>query len=291
MQYVVKVGSSSVGNVGQGDVQAVQGLAVEVAGLWGRGIFVVLLSSGAVAAGRAVGGSLLSPAAAAALGQPLVHRAWQDAFQAVGMRTAQVLVTDRDLATLGGLLRSLLQENIVPIVNGNDVLAAGGPVSDNDTLAAQVAVTIAADRLVLLTDQDGVWTADPRRFAEAAPIRRMSVADAHRLGACGATTGTGPSGRGGMATKVRAAAYAARHNVTTVIAHAKDSRVLTGIATGRAVGTWIDPAQADAPSSQPTFEDSDGPRESVARAATTGTGGTVGSSSWKTQRLGYAAAC
>lgn len=280
MQYVVKVGSSSVGDIGEGHVEAVQGLAAEVAQLWAQGVRIVLLSSGAVAAGRALAGSLLSPAAAAAVGQPMVQRAWQDAFEAVGLRTAQVLVTDRDLATLGGVLMSLLAENVVPIVNGNDVLAAGGPVSDNDTLAAQVAVTIRADRLVLLTDQDGVWTADPRHFAHAAPIRHMTVADAHRLSACGATQGVGPSGRGGMASKVRAAAYAARHHVTTVIARAKDPRVLTGIAMGRAIGTWVEAQPCDESSLPPL---ADGGSDSGPAAAAGAT--------WQAGGSGYAAAC
>lgn len=281
MQYVVKVGSSSVGDIGVGRVDAVERLAAEVAGLWSQGVRIVLLSSGAVAVGRAVAGPLLPPAAAAAVGQPMVQRAWQDAFEAVGLRTAQVLVTDRDLATLRGVLRSLLEEGIVPIVNGNDALAAGGPVSDNDTLAAQVAVTIQADRLVLLTDQDGVWTADPRQFAHATPIRRMTVSDAHRLGACGATQGTGPSGRGGMASKVRAAAYAARHRVTTVIARARDDGVLTGIATGEAIGTWIEAQAGDGDVPSP----GDGLADTLA-----GTRSARGGS-YQVGGSGYAAAC
>lgn len=284
MDYVVKVGSSSVGNIAQGDVGAVRCLAAEVARLVAGGIRVVLLSSGAVAAGRQVGGAHLSPAAAAALGQPLVQRVWQDALAAEGLKAAQVLVTDRDLPTLGGLLRALLDAGIVPVVNGNDALAAGGPVSDNDTLAAQVAVTLGAERLVLLTDQDGVWTADPRRNAHAVPIRRMTVAEAHRLGAGGAAAGAGPTGRGGMASKVRAAAYAARHAVTTVIAHAGSEDVLRRIARGDNVGTWIEPVQPHAPGEGDCAEASSaGARFLRERGENV--------KAWKAQGVGYAAAC
>ncbi len=240
MRMVVKVGTSTV-HAGGAPVAEIAG---QIAGLAAGGHSVALFSSGAVHAGREAYGAALDAQAAAALGQPLVFERWRGAFAACGVVAAQVLVDDRDLEPGGGaatVVDALWRAGAVPVLNGNDAIDAGRtPVSDNDAMAASLAVHLEADLLVLLTDQDGICTADPRLDPAARPIRRISMDDLARLVPAMATAAAGPHGRGGMASKARAALKAARGGVRATIAHGRTPSVLTRAAAGHAVGTTIE---------------------------------------------------
>jgi glutamate 5-kinase len=246
MRLVVKVGTSTVGRTTPPD--PIAALAGEVAALMRAGHRVAVFSSGAVWAGRRAAGANLPAAAAAAVGQPLVYARWRDALAKVGVRAAQVLVDDRHVRDGGqaaAVVEALWRTGLVPVLNGNDAVAdPDSPVADNDSLAAALALALGADRLVLLTDQDGLYTRDPRSDPDARPIRRLTAAG---LAACLPTLAVGrpgPHGRGGMASKAYAAWQAARGGVATVIAHGAMAEVLTAVLAGEAVGTAVEPAGA-----------------------------------------------
>jgi glutamate 5-kinase len=240
MRVVVKVGTSTVH---AGDT-ALADLADQIVALVGSGHAVALFSSGAVHAGREAFGPSLDAQAAAALGQPLVFEAWRRAFANVGLVAGQVLVDDRDLEPGGGaapVVEALWRAGAVPVLNGNDAIDAGrAPVSDNDAMAAQLALHLQADRLVLLTDQDGICTADPRLDPSAKPIRRISTGDLAALVPAMSQAAAGPQGRGGMASKARAALKAARGGVRATIAHGREPRVVARVIGGEGVGTTVD---------------------------------------------------
>jgi glutamate 5-kinase len=264
MRVVVKVGTSTVH---AGDT-ALAELADQIATLVGDGHSVALFSSGAVYAGRVAFGASLEAQAAAALGQPLVFDAWRQAFAAVGLVAAQVLVDDRDLEPGGGaapVVDSLWRAGAMPVLNGNDAIDAGrSPVSDNDAMAAQLALHLKADRLFLLTDQDGICTADPRLDASATSIRRISTTALAELVPAMSQAAAGPQGRGGMASKARAALRAAHGGVTATIAHGRESRVIVRAVEGQSLGTTV---ESGAPAVDPFAPCRSGPREAVAYGA------------------------
>jgi glutamate 5-kinase len=248
MRLVVKVGTSTVHGRGS---QPVAALAAEIAALVRAGHRVAVFSSGAVRAGREAGGAHLGAAAAAALGQPLVYARWQAALSRYGVTAAQVLVDDRHVHTgqaAAEVVDALWRAGAVPVLNGNDAVAdARSPVGDNDALAAALALRLKADALVLLTDQDGLYTADPRLDPFARPIRRLTAAELGPMLATLATGRAGPHGRGGMASKARAAMTAARAGVRTVIADGAMPDVLAAILDGQGVGTTIEPVDGSWP--------------------------------------------
>ncbi len=254
-RWVVKIGSALITADGRGlDRERLRHWVNQLADLLGEGHEVVLVSSGAVAEGMSRMGwrerprSLHGLQAAAAIGQMGLVQAWESCFQRRGRHTAQVLLTHDDLSSrqrylnARSTLRTLLDLGVVPVVNENDVVANEElRFGDNDSLAALVANLVEADVMVLLTDQPGLFDADPRQHPRA---RLIPVAEA-RDPALDAVAGEsrGALGSGGMATKLRAARLAARSGTATVIAGGTEKGVLTRLAAGEALGTLLLPGQ------------------------------------------------
>jgi glutamate 5-kinase len=250
-RIVVKVGSSLVTDGGRGlDHDAVARWAEEIAALKQAGREVVLVSSGAIAEGVKRLGWKTRPAAihelqaAAAVGQMGLVEAYESAFARFGLHTAQILLTHDDLAdrrrylNARSTLVTLLRLDVIPIINENDTVTTDEiRFGDNDTLGALVTNLIEADVLVLLTDQPGLYTADPRREARATLIATARAGDPE-LEAMAGGAGTALA-RGGMLTKVLAAKRAARSGASTVIASGREDRVLTRLAAGEAIGTAL----------------------------------------------------
>lgn len=255
-RWVVKIGSALVTADGKGLARDtlsswVQQMADRV--LLGKEI--VLVSSGAVAEGMSRMGWSRRPAtlhelqAAAAIGQMGLVRAYETCFLKRGLHTAQVLLTHDDLTNrkrylnARSTLRTLLKLKVVPVVNENDTVANDElRFGDNDTLAALVANLVDADLLLLLTDQAGLFDADPRRNPEARLITESRV-DNRLLDQVAGGSASG-LGRGGMETKVRAARVAARSGTPTIIAPGAGDDVLARIGAGEQVGTLLLPTQA-----------------------------------------------
>ncbi len=255
-RVVVKVGSSLVTNDGRGlDHAAVARWAAEIAALKRGGRDVVLVSSGAIAEGMLRLGWQKRPRAihelqaAAAVGQMGLIQAYEAAFAQYGLRTAQVLLTHEDLAdrrrylNARTTLTTLLALGVLPIINENDTVTTDEiRFGDNDTLGALVTNLIEADVLVLLTDQSGLYTADPRRDPSATLVQTATAGDPALEAMAG---GAGSAlARGGMLTKILAAKRAARSGASTVIASGREADVLTRLAAGEAVGTALIAATA-----------------------------------------------
>ena len=249
-RWVVKVGSALLTDDGRGlDEAMIVNLVEQVVALRERGCEVVLVSSGAVAAGMVRLGWATRPQlvhelqAAAAVGQSGLVQSYEAAFKRHNIATAQVLLGHDDVIARDrylnarGTLNTLLQLGVVPVVNENDtVVTEEIRFGDNDTLAALVANLIDADALVLLTDQQGLYHADPRSNPDAELVQVCDVHDA----ALDAMAGEGGAlGRGGMVTKLRAARLAARSGTETVIASGREGHVLASIADGKHRGTWL----------------------------------------------------
>jgi glutamate 5-kinase len=255
-RWVVKIGSALLTNDGQGlALDAIDGWVEQMAALQQAGHEILLVSSGAVAAGMTRLGwtqrphSLHELQAAAAVGQMGLVQAYESRFQKYGLHTAQVLLTHEDLAdrqrylNARSTLRTLLGLGVIPIVNENDTVTTDEiRLGDNDTLAALVANLVGADLLVLLTDQHGLLDSDPRVNADARLITAAQAGDAG-LETMAAGSG-GALGRGGMLTKVRAAARAARSGVLTLIASGHETNVLQRVAADEALGTRLYPVCA-----------------------------------------------
>src|SRR3954464_14966965 len=250
-RLVVKVGSSLVTNEGQGlDHAALARWAQQIAELTRRKKEVVLVSSGAVAEGMQRLGWKRRPnalhelQAAAAVGQMGLVEAYESCFRQHGLHTAQVLLTHEDLAdrkrylNARSTLRTLLDLGVIPVINENDTVATDEiRFGDNDTLAALVTNLIEADVLVILTDQGGLFTADPRKDTQATLVTEARAGDPAIEAMSG---GAGTSiGRGGMLTKVLAAKRAARSGAHTVIASGHEPDVLIQLARGTAIGTQL----------------------------------------------------
>ena len=250
-RWVVKIGSALITRDGSGvDATAIADWAAQMAQLVAAGKEVVVVTSGAIAEGCVRLGFGTRPTsvhelqAAAAVGQMGLSRAWEQAFGVHGLRTAQVLLTHEDLASrqrylnARSTLRTLLGFGVVPVINENDTVATDEiRLGDNDTLGALVTNLVEADVLVLLTDQAGLHEADPRRDP-LTPVVRIARANDPALDAM-AGDSIGPFGRGGMATKLRAARTAARSGATTIIASGHRPDVLSELAGGAAFGTLL----------------------------------------------------
>jgi glutamate 5-kinase len=250
-RLVVKVGSSLVTNEGQGlDHAALARWAEQIAELKRRKNEVVLVSSGAVAEGMQRLGWKRRPnalhelQAAAAVGQMGLVEAYESCFRKHDLHTAQILLTHEDLAdrkrylNARSTLRTLLDLGVIPVINENDTVATDEiRFGDNDTLAALVTNLIEADALVILTDQPGLYTKDPRRHADAELIKEARAGDASLEKMAG---GVGSHiGSGGMLTKVLAARRAARSGAATIIASGKEPDVLIRLVSGEAIGTQL----------------------------------------------------
>ncbi|CAM5200942.1 Glutamate 5-kinase OS=Castellaniella defragrans (strain DSM / CCUG 39792 / 65Phen) OX=1437824 GN=proB PE=3 SV=1 [Castellaniella denitrificans] len=250
-RLVLKVGSSLVTNEGRGiDLEAVAQWAEQIAGLHASGRQLVLVSSGAIAEGMARLGwprrpKLMSELqAAAAVGQMGLIQAYEAAFARHGVRTAQILLTHEDLAdrrrylNARSTLNTLLALGVVPIVNENDTVVTDEiRVGDNDTLGALVTNLIEADVLVILTDQSGLYSADPRKHPDARFIHQGQAGDPALEAMAG---GSGSAiGTGGMLTKVLAARRAANSGGHTIIASGREPDVLRRLASGEPIGTEL----------------------------------------------------
>ena len=250
-RIIIKVGSSLVTNDGRGlDHAAIARWATQIADLRARGKEVVLVSSGAIAEGMLRLGFEQRPTdihelqACAAVGQMGLAQIYESSFRAHGLGTAQVLLTHADLAdrerylNARSTLTTLLRLGVVPIINENDTVVTDEiKFGDNDTLGALVANLIEADALVILTDQQGLFSADPRKDPAAHLIALAQAGDPALEAMAG---GAGTSiGRGGMLTKILAAKRAARSGAHTIIAWGRDSDVLTRLANGEAIGTQL----------------------------------------------------
>jgi glutamate 5-kinase len=248
---VVKVGSSLVTNEGQGlDTQAIAHWADQIARLKQLGKQVVLVSSGAIAEGMQRLGWKKRPSAvhelqaAAAVGQMGLVQVYETCFRKHDLHTAQVLLTHEDLAdrkrylNARSTLRTLLALNVIPIINENDTVVTDEiRFGDNDTLGALVTNLIEADALVIMTDQKGLFSADPRKDPNAHLIQEARAGDADLEKMAG---GAGSAiGRGGMLTKVLAAKRAGRSGAHTIIAWGREPDVLVRLASGEAIGTQL----------------------------------------------------
>ncbi|KAA3627667.1 MAG: glutamate 5-kinase [Proteobacteria bacterium] len=254
-RWVIKIGSSLLTNDGRGlDSDAIGTWVAQIAALQATGAEVMLVSSGAIAAGmtrlgwRARPHALHELQAAAAVGQMGLIQAYESHFQRYGLQTAQVLLTHDDLShrkrylNARSTLRTLLKLGVVPIVNENDTVAMEEiRFGDNDTLAALVANLVEADLLLILTDQEGLYEQDPRMKPDAALVSQRSAGDPELTRMAGDSVSG--LGRGGMSTKVHAARLAARSGTTTLIVSGRSERLLERVRGGEEIGTLLVPDQ------------------------------------------------
>ena len=250
-RIVVKVGSSLVTNEGRGlDEVAIGEWCRQLAALTRDGREVVMVSSGAVAEGMKRLGWTVRPheinelQAAAAVGQMGLAQMYETKLRENGLGSAQVLLTHADLAdrerylNARSTLLTLLRLQVVPVINENDTVVNDEiKFGDNDTLGALVANLVEADALVILTDQKGLYSADPRKDPAAVFIHEAKAGDAALEAMAG---GAGSSiGRGGMITKVLAARRAAGSGASTVIAWGREPDALLRLARGESIGTLL----------------------------------------------------
>ena len=251
-KVVVKIGSSLITAGGKGlDHAAIAGWADQMAKLRADGVDVVLVSSGSIAEGITRLGLKSRPTtiselqATAAVGQMGLVQAYEVCFQAHGIHSAQILLTHADLSNrrrylnARTTLRALLGYGTVPVVNENDAISNDEiRFGENDTLGAMVANLIEADLLIILTDQPGLFEADPRDNPQAKLIERATAGDPE-LNAYAAGS-SGQLGRGGMRTKVSAAQLAARSGTHTAIVSGKEQDIILRVVRGEAVGSFIE---------------------------------------------------
>ena len=250
-RLVIKVGSSLVTNEGRGlDTAAIAQWAGQIAGLRRDGRQVVLVSSGAIAEGmQRLGWSRRPNAinelqAAAAVGQMGLAQVYESCFRRHSLATAQILLTHDDLAdrkrylNARSTLMTLLDLGVVPVINENDTVVTDEiKFGDNDTLGALVANLIDADALVILTDQAGLYTADPRENPLATLVKQGRAGDPSLDAMAGGAASH--LSRGGMLTKIQAARRAAKSGAHTVIVSGREADVLLRLAKGEAIGTEL----------------------------------------------------
>lgn len=249
-RWVIKIGSALLTNDGQGlNRLGMQAWVDQIAGLLAQGHEVVLVSSGSVAEGMTRLGWQQRPdevhklQAAAAVGQMGLVQAYETSFSQHQRSTAQILVTHDDLSdrkrylNARSTIKTLLEMGVVPIINENDTVVTDEICfGDNDTLGALVANLIEADVLLILTDQDGLYTADPRNNPDATIIHQGQASDPSFAAMAG---GGGLLGRGGMVTKIRAATLAARSGAHTLIAGGRIEKVIERLHAGEQIGTLL----------------------------------------------------
>ena len=248
--WVIKIGSSLLTDNGKGlNNESIGRWAGQISALQDQGLSVDLVSSGAVAEGVSRLGlpgrptAIHEQQAAAAVGQMGLIQAYESQFKKFGKHTAQILLTHDDLSNrkrylnARSTLRALLDMKVIPVINENDTVVTDEICfGDNDTLGALVANLINADVLVILTDQQGVFDADPRKNSEAKLISEASSDDEMLMQVAG---GGGLLGKGGMQTKIRAARLASRSGAVTCIVHGSSPDVLTALQRGEPLGTLL----------------------------------------------------
>lgn len=254
-RWVIKIGSALLTNNGAGlDRQAIDGWVEQIVQMLAKGDEVVLVSSGAIAEGVVRLGWTSRPEsihelqAAAAVGQMGLIQAYESSFKRFDHHTAQILLDHDDMASrqrylnARGALQTLIRLNVVPIVNENDTVVTDEiRFGDNDSLAALVANLIDADMLVILTDKDGLYDANPDINPKAQLVSEAMANDSSLVALAGDSSGS--LGRGGMVTKLQAAKLAARSGCTTVIAGGRNQNILQQIAAGENVGTLLSASQ------------------------------------------------
>ena len=251
-RIVVKLGSSVLtrGTV-RLNRQRMLELTQQIASLHERGCEMIIVTSGAQMAGREqlafpnLGKSVPAKQMLSAVGQSHLMRVYQDLFDIFDIKIAQILLTRDDLShrkrylNARDTLRTLIEQQIIPIVNENDTIATDEiRVGDNDNLSALVASLVDADFLIILTDQPGIFTDDPRKNPDAALISNIThISDAlfESAGGAGSDIGTG-----GMVTKIQAAQIASRSGIQTIIASGSEDQVLPRLLDGESIGTRID---------------------------------------------------
>ena len=255
-RIIAKFGTNLItGGTGRLDLKAMASLVNQIAQLHSQGHEVIIVSSGAVAAGRQKLNltrerkDIPFKQVLASVGQNQLMHTYEQLFSQHNITVAQALLTKSDLSDRAGYLNArntllaLIELGVICIVNENDVVATDelGEVAfgDNDNLSAMVANLVDADLLALLTDIDGLYTADPQRNSSAKLIPRVEKIDARieRL----ASSTTSSQGVGGMATKVEAARLATSSGVTVVIANGREPDVLQQVAAGKSLGTLFPP--------------------------------------------------
>lgn len=254
-RLVVKIGSALLTNNGAGlDRDAIDGWVEQIAQLLAQGKEIVLVSSGSIAEGIVRLGWKTRPdsihelQAAAAVGQMGLIQTYESSFQRFDRLTAQILLDHDDLANrqrylnARSALQTLIQLNVLPIVNENDTVVTDEiRFGDNDSLAALVANLIDADLLVILTDKDGLYSANPDLDPNAQLISEAMADDSSLDALAGGSNSA--LGRGGMITKLQAARLAARSGCNTVIVGGRNRGILTAVTQGAEVGTLLTASQ------------------------------------------------
>lgn len=250
-RIVIKVGTALLTDNGRGlDEKAIANLAEELSAVQKLGREVVFVSSGSIAEGVRRLGWERRPTevgqlqAAAAVGQMGLAQAYETEFAKRGVKTAQILLTGADLAdrtrylNARSALLTLLSLGVVPVINENDTVVTDEiKVGDNDTLGSVVTNLIEADALVILTDQKGLFTADPRKNPDAVFVDRARAGDPALEKMAGGAASS--FSKGGMITKVIAAKRAAQSGASTVIVYGREPRVLQRLAAGETIGTEL----------------------------------------------------
>lgn len=249
-RWVIKVGSALLTNDGEGLHRAtIINLADQIAFLRYQGIEVVLVSSGSVAAGVSQLGMGSRPTrlndlqAAAAVGQASLVRQYEQAFQPFNINIAQVLLTHADIANRERYLNAkstlmrLIELGVLTVINENDTVSTEEICfGDNDSLGALVANLVEAELLVILTDQNGLYTADPRSNPDAKLLHEVSASDESLMPMASGGTSLG---RGGMVTKLSAAHIASRSGADTLIANGREAGILQRLYKGEILGTLL----------------------------------------------------
>ena len=254
-RWVIKIGSALLTNDGAGlDRKAIDSWVEQIAALLAEGKEVVLVSSGAIAEGivrldwKTRPDSIHELQAAAAVGQMGLIQAYESSFMRFDHHTAQILLDHDDMASrqrylnARGVLQTLMGLEVVPIVNENDTVVTDEiRFGDNDSLAALVANLIDADMLVILTDKDGLFDANPDTNPDAKLISQAMATDSSLDSLAGGSSGT--LGRGGMVTKLQAARLAARSGCNTLIVGGRNPNILHQVAAGETIGTLLSATQ------------------------------------------------
>ncbi|HOV37581.1 MAG TPA: glutamate 5-kinase [Spirochaetales bacterium] len=249
-RIVIKIGTNLLSREFSVDTEYIASMADQVSQVIQSGRKVLIVTSGAIGMGAGELGirekvkSVRMRQACAAIGQPLLMKAYRDAFRTYGITIAQILLTREVLnnrksyLNLRTSVETLLELGVVPIFNENDAISTaeiGNAFGDNDRLSALIASKIDADLLILLTDIDSLYTANPKVDPSAVPIHTVEQVDAAILACAGAAGSTFSTG--GMRTKVLAAQIAAKAGCRMVLAHGREPNVLDRILVGEQIGT------------------------------------------------------
>lgn len=256
-RIVVKIGSSSLCyENGMIDPSRIETISGDITAIVQKGIQVVLVSSGAVAAGRHLlnesGSTIENKQAAAAIGQPILLGTFQRFFQVHNLAIAQVLLTHDDLhdrsryLNARNTLETLLDHGIIPIINENDTVSTEEiQFSDNDFLAALCTNLISADLFIILTNIDGIGEQDPNDNPETVIYQTLSVEELETLKKRFPRNILGGISRGGIFSKLEAPIMAAQYGVPTIIANSRTDSILQRLIQGENLGTYIQPAETN----------------------------------------------